>query len=239
MKHKIIIFSIFFFIGTSFSSSYKLVADSIKEENKTKNYTISVEYMKMEGFKDKSTQEDFNKCVYDMVKLSVDDFKKEMIGWVSTVDAPSDFEIGNTIFLQNDKIISLRFDGYQYYSGAAHPTTFFFSVNYNLVDNEQITFPSLFSGNYLSKISGFCIKDLIRQKNEYAPDNNDVTWINEGAGPNDDNFEVFNVTDTVLHITFPVYQVASYAEGPKEVDIPYKNISAIIDKKGPLGFILK
>ena len=129
--------------------------------------------------------------------------------------------------------------GTKYYSGAAHPTTFFSSVNYNLVDNEPVTFSSLFKDNYLGKISDYCIKDLIRQKNEYAPDNNDVTWIKEGAGPKEDNFEVFNVTDSLLHITFPVYQVASYAEGPKEVDIPYKDIISIIDKKGLLGFVIK
>lgn len=239
MKHKIILLSLFFFIGTAFSSSYKLVADSIKEENKSKNYTISVEYLKMTGYKDKSTQDDFNQYVSDMVKKYVNDFKKEMIGWVSNLDAQSDFEIGTTIFLQDDRIASIRFDGYQYYSGSAHPTTFFFSVNYNLVENEPITFSSLFKGDYLTKISNFCIKDLIRQAKEYAPEDNDHTAIKEGAGPRDDNFEVFNLQADTLHITFPVYQVASYAEGPKEVDLPYKDIMSIIDKNSPIGYLIK
>jgi hypothetical protein len=239
MKHLYILLSFFFFVNFSFSSSYKLLPDSIKEENKTKNYTISVEYLKMDGFKDKSTQEDFNQYVSDMVKKSVNDFKKEMIGWVSNIDAQSEFDIGTTIFLQDEKIVSIRFDGYQYYSGAAHPTTFFFSVNYNLADNEPVTFSSLFKGDYLSRISSLCIKDLIRQAKEYAPENTDYTAIKEGAGPRDDNFEVFNLMPDTLHITFPVYQVASYAEGPKEVDIPYKDIMSIIDKKGPVGYLIK
>ena len=239
MKLKYILISIFLFINTVFSSSYKLVPDSIKEENKSKNYTISVEYMKMDGFNDKSTQDDFNGYVSDLIKKSVNDFKKEMLGWVSNLDAQSEFDIGTTIFLQDERIVSIRFDGYQYFSGTAHPTTFFFSVNYNLADNEPITFSSLFKGDYLSKISGLCIKDLIRQEKEYAPENTDYTAIKDGAGPRDDNFEVFNLMVDTLHITFPVYQVASYAEGPKEVDILYKDIISIIDKKGPLGLLIK
>ncbi len=239
MKHLYTFSIICFFLHLSYSTTYKLVDKEIKEENKTKNYTISVTYPQMEGFKDKSTQGDFNKYVYVMVKQSADDFKNEMVGWVSNLETPSEFEIGYTNYLQNENLVSLRFDGYQYYSGAAHPTTFFFSVDYNLAENEPIVFSALFKGDYLAKISDYCIQDLIRQKNEYAPDNNDVSWIKEGAGPADDNFEVFNIKDTSLLITFPVYHVASYAEGPKEVEIPFTKIMNIIDKKGPLGYIIK
>lgn len=239
MNKLYILVSFFFFFHISFSSTYKLVNKEIKEENKTKFYSISAVYPQMEGYKDKSTQDDFNKYVGDMVKQSVNEFKKEMIGWISTEEMPSEIEIGDTVFLQNDNLVSIRFDGYQYYSGAAHPTTFFYSVNYNLEANEPVEFSSLFTGNYLGKISDYCIKDLIRQKNDYAPDNNDVKWIKEGAGPIEDNFEVFNLTETALHITFSVYQVASYAEGPKDVDVPYKEILSVIDKNGPLGSILK
>jgi hypothetical protein len=240
-NNKIILayWAIFFLINFSFASNYKFVEKEIKEENKSKKYEISVVYPQMDGFRDKSVQDDFNKYVFGLVNESVEGFKKEMKGWVSMGDYPSEFDIVDTIFMQNDNLISIRFDGYQMFSGAAHPTTFFISVNYNLKDNEPVKLSDIFMGKYLNTISGICIKDLIRQKNEYAPDDPDVSWINEGAGPKEENYEVFNIQDNSLLITFPVYLVASYAEGPKEVNIPYTNIKNIIDKNGVLSYVIK
>lgn len=239
MKILYTFFILIFIFHLSFSASYKLVNKDLKDENKTKNYSISVQYPEMQGYNDNFVQDDFNKYVYDLVKKSVDDFKKDMMDWESHVDFQSDFEIGNTIFIQNENIISFRFDGYQYYSGSAHPSTFFISINYSLKDKGIVSFPSLFKGDYLKLISDICIKDLIRQKNEYAPDNNDVSWINQGAGPKDENFHVFNISDTTLHITFPVYQVASYAEGPKEVDIRLPKIVKLLNNDGALGYLVR
>lgn len=242
MKNKSIIF-IFIFIGfvinSSFSSSYKFLQKEIKEENKTKNYNISVVYPQMDGFKDKSIQDDFNKYVSDMVNQWVGDFKKEMKGWTSIADYGSEFDIADTIFMQNDNLVSIRFDGYQMFSGAAHPTTFFFAINYNLKDNNSVSLGDVFTRNYLKTISELCIKELIKQRNEYAPDDKDYSWIKDGAGPKEENYEVFNFLNDSLLITFPVYQVASYAEGPKEVYIAYTDIKKIIDKGGPLGYLTK
>lgn len=86
----------------------------------------------------------------------------------------------------------------------------------------------------MKSISEYCINDLIRQKNEYT-DNPDVSWIDKGASPYAGNYEIFNFTDSFLLITFPVYQVASYAEGPKEVNVPFIKLKDYINMNGPLG----
>ena len=237
MKKYYITFILFtFFTANSFASNYKLVQKEIKETNKEFNYTISVVYHQMEGYKDYSVQEGFNKYIYDMVNKSVKDFKRDMKGWPAIDTFQSEFDVADTIFFQNDNVISIRFDGYEYYSGSAHPTTFFISANYNLTENEQIQFSDLFTGNYLKTISEYCVQDLIRQKNEYT-DNPDISWIKSGAGPKLDNYEVFNILDSSLLVTFAVYQVASYAEGPKEVNIPYIQLDKVIDNDGPLSRI--
>ena len=63
----------------------------------------------------------------------------------------------------------------------------------------------------------------------------DMTWIKAGAGPKKENYSVFNFTKDKFIVTFPAYQVASYAEGPKEVAIPRSMLTSLIKKDGPLG----
>lgn len=236
MKIKIYFLIIAFFSTSICYSSYKLERKEINETNKDKNYTISVIYHQIDGFRDKSVQENCNKYIYDMVNRPVKDFRRDMKGWLAMDSYPSEFEIRDTIFITNENIISIRFDGYQYYSGSAHPTTFFISANYNLNDDEPIKFSDIFTGNYLNKISDYCIQDLTRQGNAYS-DNPDINWIKAGAAPKEDNFEVFNVLESSILITFPALQVASYAEGPKEVNIPNSELIKFIDKSGPLGYL--
>jgi peptidoglycan-N-acetylglucosamine deacetylase len=45
-------------------------------------------------------------------------------------------------------------------------------------------------------------------------------WILEGAGPTEDNYQNFLVTDQGITILFDPYQVAPYAAGPQTVDVP-------------------
>jgi hypothetical protein len=58
-----------------------------------------------------------------------------------------------------------------------------------------------------------------------------------GAGPLEKNFSVFNITKDGLLITFTTYQVASYADGPQEVFIPYRELKDYLNPEGILkGF---
>jgi hypothetical protein len=217
-------------------TDYKIVFKEIKEENKKLKYSVSAYYPVLSGFQDQSVQEKFNAYTFQLVLDEVNSFKKDMQDWEAPKDFSSEFEIADSLWYRSDEIISIRFDGYEYYAGAAHPLTFFFSATYNLKKNRVVKLDDLFTGNYLKSISDYCIKELIRQKNEYTNDP-DISWIQEGASPKDSNYTVFNITGNSFLITFPVYQVASYAEGPKEVYIPYSILRDIIKPDGPLSVI--
>ena len=232
-----LLFKIDFVVASEFTGN-DLVTKTIKEESKKLKYSINVSYHQLKGYNDKAAEDSFNKYVNDLIKSAVDTFKTDMQDWEAPKGFTSEYEIVDTVFFNFENLISVRFDGYTYYAGAAHPTTFFYSVCYDLKKNSALNLSDMFTGNYLKTISEFCVNDLIRQKNEYT-DNPDVSWIDEGAAPKEENYKVFNFTDNSLLITFPVYQVASYAEGPKEVNIPYTKIMDVIDKKGPLNYVIK
>jgi hypothetical protein len=61
-------------------------------------------------------------------------------------------------------------------------------------------------------------------------------WIMKGTNPEENNFEVFNISETNIIITFPTYQVASYVAGSKTVEINYTDIKDCIK---PLGILNK
>jgi hypothetical protein len=215
-------------------TNFKVSTKKIKDENKKLRYTIDVSYPVMSGFHDKTIQDKFNSSAFQLVFDAVNSFKKDMQDWRSPMDFSSEFDIADTILYQSDDAISVRYDGFEYYAGSAHPLTFFFSLCYDLKNNSVIKLSDMFTGDYLKVISDYCINDLVRQKNEYTNDP-DISWIQEGASPVDSNFAVFNLTDNSLLITFPVYQVAPYAEGPKEVSIPYTVLSEVMKQDGCLS----
>jgi hypothetical protein len=78
----------------------------------------------------------------------------------------------------------------------------------------------------LQRISSLAIEQLLRSNDHLDPD-----WVRRGAAPNLDNFTMFNLTDTGLVVTFPPYQVASWADGPKEVTIPWKLVRDILNPR--------
>lgn len=218
-----------------FSSDYEITHESIQDSSSKYNYNVSVRYPQIKGFADKKTENDFNRYVKEFVTAQVDTFKYEMISWENPgLDASSAYELADTIYYNTNDVISIRLDGYTYFVGAAHPNTFFYSINYDLKNNKPIKLSSLFEGNYMKVISDYCIKDLTKQIQEYEQ-NPDMRWIKEGAGPKKENYAVFNFTNKEFIVTFPAYQVASYAEGPKEVAIPLSILDDVIDKKGMLG----
>jgi len=220
------------------SADYKVDFKVIKEDNKKLKYTINTSYPVISGFHDKNVQDKFNSYAFHIVFDAVNSFKNDMKTWEAPKDFSSEFEIADSVWFRSDEVISIRFDGYEYYAGAAHPLTFFYSAVYDLKNNKPVKLSDMFTGNYLKAISDYCIADLVKQKNEYT-DNPDISWIQDGASPKDSNYTVFNITGNSLLITFPVYQVASYAEGPKEVYVPYSVLQDVIDPKGPLSIFIK
>lgn len=230
----IVIFSIFFGGNELFSGDYKIIHENITDSSVKYNYSIEVQYPQIEGFSNKQTEKDFNKYVKEFVSAHADTFKNEMITWENPgLDASSTYEITDTVYCMSDDVISILLNGFTYFVGAAHPNTFFYSINYDLKNNKVIKLSTLFKDDYLKVISGICINDLKKKMTEYSPDI-DMRWIKEGAGPRKENYLVYNFTDKFFIVTFPAYQVAPYVAGPQEVIIPLSALSDVIKKEGPL-----
>ncbi|MHB8280871.1 MAG: RsiV family protein [Candidatus Humimicrobiaceae bacterium] len=114
------------------------------------------------------------------------------------------------------------------------------SLNYNLANNREIKLPDLFKPgfDYLKFVSDYTINDI---KNQILARGGmpDETWIKEGAGPKEINFQTFVLSKDSLIIKLGQYQVAAYAEGLFNVIIPYLGFKDNINPESVISGFLK
>ncbi len=215
-----------------------------KQENaRTSNYQIETNLPKLAGADD-ARAERFNAAINNLIENETAEFKKlvdEMARETAgkeparAKDAPkSTMEIEHSITFADSDLVSILLSFYSY-AGGAHPSATTKSLNYDLKTNQPINLGDLFKpdSNYLKVISDYCTSELIKIKV------GDPEWIKNGAGPKLENFKSWNLTQTGLMITFDAYQVASYAEGPNEVVVPYSLLKPVIRGDGPLPRFVK
>lgn len=223
-----------------FNSGLRVIARELKEENKAKKYYYFAEYPELTGAS--STQADkFNAEAKRLVTKEIEDFKQgegELAGedLPAGSDSNSFLEISYDVIYAKDDLISVAFGISTYSRGAAHPNHYTRVINYDLKSGSPLKLADLFQSgsDYLEKISAYATDDLKRQAAalDAPPD-----MIDEGAGPNSDNYQNWNITKKGIYVTFDPYQVASYAEGPKYVIVPYSSLKGIIKGDGALASV--
>ncbi|MEK6279762.1 MAG: DUF3298 domain-containing protein [Acidobacteriota bacterium] len=232
-----------------FSSGVEIIARRITENNKKLKYEIDAEYPQLTG-SGSPNYEKFNQLVRGLITGKVNQFRKEMVpekGEDAVTDASqetmgSDLNIGYTLAMAKDDLISLDFGVGSYYSGAAHPNSYSETVNFDLKNGKSIKLSDLFTpgSKYIQALSKYSIQDLKKQAKAQGADSMlDDDWIQRGAGPDASNYESWTVTKTGLVINFDSYQVAPYAAGPQHVTVPYSALRDIVRMDGPLGQFVK
>lgn len=224
-----------------FTSGLRVVTREIEEEDKKKKYTMFAEYPELVGASNPNAEK-FNREIKNWVMKQTGDFKKEMME-MSEEDMDPDtqsgdlIEIGYDVTYATEDLISIIFGVSTYSRGAAHPNYSTYPVNFDLKSGARLKLSDLFQpgSDYLSRISSYSIEDLKRQAGK---DNYGYEQIEEGAAPEDDNYQSWNISKKGLAITFDAYQVASYAEGPKNVVVPYASLRDAVRSDGALSAVL-
>lgn len=146
-------------------------------------------------------------------------------GFYPGVPAPWGLWIDYEEFQFSESVISLKFI-ISDYTGGAHPNTYFQTYTFDLTQETVIGFEDLFleGSNPLAVLAPLAQQQLMETMGEFA----DTQWITEGTGENPANYQSFVLTESSLILIFPPYQVAPYAAGPQQVEIPLANLSAIL-----------
>ena len=221
--------SLFLFLALAsglYAQNYTIENKSIKKSvKKPKQYEITISYPQIKGLNNAS-QDGFNKLMASRMNAERDSFDVWMKDWEVIEhhkDMGSYYDVNDTVLYMDPKLISVICYVDTYFEGAAHPSNWSFSLNYDLDKNKEIDLSDLFTGDYVKFLSEYCIKDITKQKKEnYAPElTGPDEFTLDGAGPKAENFKVFNFTKEGFLVTFPTYQVGAYVEGPMEVLLQY------------------
>src|SRR5438552_1308519 len=114
MKFKIL-FYILFLTSALYSQDYKVEQKTYKENYK--KYTLKVTYPQIDGIENEKTERDLNAYLKVEAMKGAYDFKKSMIDWVTIMpENKSEFEAADTILLLTNNLISVKYNGYEYYS---------------------------------------------------------------------------------------------------------------------------
>jgi uncharacterized protein YecT (DUF1311 family) len=208
------------FAAPALAAGVKVGKETI--EKKTDAYEVSVEYPRTGNAALDADIAAWAKAqADDFVKLSTEDRQPE--------ENPYALDVTYEVPRNDADWFAVVFTIYTD-TGGAHPNTDFATMNYAMPDGWRIYLPEIFGGRKaLEKISALAIADLTKRLT--GPDGmSDADTIHGGAGPAWDNFQDFVLEPKVLHIDFPPYQVAAYAAGPQESDIPLASLKGFIRK---------
>jgi hypothetical protein len=215
-----------------------IVSKSIKQDSNKPKYEIDVSYPQIMGTGPAGVAA-FNHEAESLARKTVADFKKDFTGSGQPApdsDSGSDVSMSYDVRLGTPDLISVSFAIGEYSAGAAHPNGYTVTINYQLKANHKLALADVFMAGkpYLQSISRYAIGKLKTRLGGQS----DLDWINRGAGPKLENYKNWNLTSTGLEITFDAYQVASYADGPQVVFIPYSELKPLINPDGPLAALV-
>lgn len=219
------------------TNTLKLIPKTQREENRSQSYVIDVTFPVISGDLSDHAQQ-FNALIADLVKQEIDKFHRYLIQdrpHMMTLPEESrnnslriDYDV-DVVKTDKDPIVSIRLSIEGFQAGRPHPYHVHRVLNYDLASGQVLTLENLFKpkSKYLAVIAKYAHAKL----NEKLEDK----WmIGDGTKPIAKNYQVWNLENNALLITFEEYQVAAYIYGSQEIEIPYSALKSIISPTAPI-----
>ncbi|MCE1252929.1 MAG: DUF3298 and DUF4163 domain-containing protein [Anaerolineae bacterium] len=205
-----------------------LGAKTLQDKSESPAYDLDVTYPYMQG--DGAQVDPFNQAIEKFINTSVSSFKNDMAqgGDVPVTDSRSSYQVQYTTPLVSGRVVSVLFQTYFYYAGAAHPNSFYTSFNYDLKEHRMLELKDLFmpGSDYLGAISSYSNTVLSSLLGD--------AFFAEGAQAKEENYKTWNLELDGLLFTFDPYQVGPYAAGAQKVNIPVSALESLTDAESLL-----
>lgn len=126
------------------------------------------------------------------------------------------------------KTVSYVYTIYQDTLGA-HPNAYYRTFTFDSKTGALVTLDTLFTGNYLERLSQIARAELPRIISELTGAEADLEYIESGTLPIYDSFQNFAIEGSTFVLIFPPYQVGPYALGTQVVEIPLSQLSDVLN----------
>jgi uncharacterized protein YecT (DUF1311 family) len=207
-----------------------VTAQTLKAD--TKFYKISINYPKTGN---SAIDADLRAWAQELF----DDFKKygaeaEEDALIAKTGGHYEAELNFTVERDDAQVLSLVFHYYTF-TGGAHPNTVIYARNYLKPDGRRVFIAELLGHEGVKRLSAIAIAEINKLFSENGGSGDDE-WVARGAGPQADNFEAYVWKKNSLLLIFSSYQVAPYAAGPQEIEIPLSQLKGFVrsDPRAPM-----
>ena len=145
---------------------------------------------------------------------------------------------GYGIVNSTTQLMSLTYEVSWYGAGAAHPNSHFETYNFSVQDRLHLLVLDDFfkdGAEAVKRISELCISALRREywsRMSEQPDESQLEWFQNGAGPDAKNFTAFTVSTDRFTFLFAPYKVSAYALGRWSVDVSFYDLLDLLQTGG-------
>lgn len=225
--------------SVSITQGMEIAATTKHEENQQAAYTIDINYPQINGEHLTDAAKEFNRLVTALVDSSVQQFKNHVKADAAHMQTLPEELRHNSLNLNYDVdiikpahqtllAVRLSIEGMQ--AGHPHPYHAYQVLNFDLNKGKKLALKDLFkpNANYLKAFAAYANKKLNSKLQ-------DKWMIKEGTAPLAKNYQLWNLEDDGILITFPENQVAPYVFGAQEVEIPYYTLKNLIASQAPIA----
>lgn len=195
---------------------------SIKEEKFKPNKDVIVYYPVITGLENKEAQESINSTLYNTY------IPEDIRGIKEEQKLEYTYNSSFKVSYRYKSLLNVCCESYSYYHGAAHGMPSETHLHIDTKTGKVYKLKDLFlsNSNYLSRLSEIIRNRIKIDKDKYFVDEKSFKGIDEN--------QTFSIKKDYLQIYFHPYEIASYADGFPAFDIPYSEISDIINEYGDM-----
>ena len=183
--------------------------EKMSVNEKTNSYTITAAYPK-------TNSDSISMHFFNYIEDQISQFKEDT-SWVNEIGSASDGALTLDIDYksENSDLVQNYIFSISSYTGGAHGLQVRKTFSYNRT-GQLLTTSDLFVNGIegLKTLSSLVQKELLKREGA------DANWIADGAGPKEDNYSSFVITNTGVTVLFDQYQVAPYSDGSIDIFIP-------------------
>lgn len=225
------------------SDTLTFITKEISDTNSEYKYLIVCSYPELIHFDSENIQNKINNSITSKLNEIIALFKIDqeyMFGDTTGMNLPEGFDEFESRrsslmiiyeILNNDRnLMSMILNVEQYNAFAAHPISYHKTLNFDMSNGDEIVLSNYIpssDSSFINRVSEISYKKIMDLKVS------DSIWIRSGVLPLWDNFKNYNLTRKELILTFDIYQVAPYSEGPVRIAIPWESL--LIDGKDSVG----
>lgn len=183
---------------------------------------VKVTYPKVSGLSNPFVQVAVNEKIYALVYSMINEQFKNFENIVEMVGI---YEVE----LNQEGLLSISFENYTYWYHAAHGMTIKRSITLDLCTGETYIFKQLFvpGSDYISRLNEIVKEQITEQEIPLIEDFETI-----------DRDQEYYLTPNALVIYYQLYRYTPYAYGFLKFEIPYSEISDIINPSGPIARLI-